>query len=107
MRAETFNTIRAYIRYDTRAAVPLVKPDPGLMLAGDKPGARRTDAHMVTAAWTLNNKDLVGQVSLFNLITYFVQLSRNFLGVWRPLVTGHYFDHRTGRISLLMNTMPR
>jgi hypothetical protein len=83
-----------------------VRHDPGLILADDTVESRETDGHMVTAAWTMDNKHLVGQVSLYNSLTYFVSLSRDFVGVWRPLVTGHHFDHRTGNITLLVNTRP-
>jgi hypothetical protein len=107
VRSETFNAIRGYIRYGTRAPYPLVKPDHRPILADDTIEARQTDGHMVTAAWTMDNKHLVGQVSLFNALTYFVSLSRDFVGVWRPLVTGHHFDHRSGDITLLVNTLPQ
>jgi hypothetical protein len=105
VRTETFNAIRSYIRERTQPSYPLVRVDPQSMLIDDTGGVRRSDAHMVAAAWTLDNKHLVGQVSLFNALTYFVALSWDFLGVWRPLVTGHHFDHRGRRITPLLNTM--
>ena len=107
VRLETFNPIRAFIRHGTRTAYPLVKVDHRPMLADDTVSSRQTDGHLVTAAWTVNNRDLVGQVSLFNTLTYFISLSRDFVGVWLPVVTGHHFDHRTGSITPLVNTRPR
>lgn len=106
VRLETFNTIRSYVRYGTTPPYPLVRPDTGPMLADDTMESRQTDGHMVTAAWTMDNKHIVGQVSLYNSFTYFVSLSRDFVGLWRPLVTGHHFDHRTGTLKLLVNTRP-
>jgi hypothetical protein len=107
VRLETFNAIRAFVRYGTSAPYPLVRADPRPMLADDTIESRQTDGHMVTAAWTMDNKHIVGQVSLFNSLTYFVSLARDFVGVWHPLVTGHHFDHRTGSITMLVNTRPR
>ena len=107
VRTETFNTIRAFIREGTQPSYPLVRVDPRSMLIDDTGEVRRSDAHMVATAWTLDNKHLIGQVSLFNALTYFVALSWDFTGVWRPLVSGHHFDHRKKRITPLLNTMPR
>ncbi len=84
VRSETFNAIRAFVRYGTATSYPLVKADPRPMLADDTVEVRQTDGHLVTAAWTVDNKHIVGQVSLYNTLTYFVSLSRDFLGVWRP-----------------------
>jgi hypothetical protein len=64
--------------------------------------------HLVTASWTTpGNHHIVGQVSLFNSITYSVSLARDYLGLWLPLVTGHHFSHQTGAISMLVSARVR
>jgi hypothetical protein len=101
VRGESFNRIRAYVRYGTLAPPPLVRASADLILADDTMENRQTNGHMVTAAWTTGNKYLVGQVSLFNSIKYSVSLARDFVGVWLPMAEGHHFDHQTGAITRL------
>lgn len=101
VRGASFNTIREYIRYGTAPPDPLVRASGEPILTDDTAQRRQTDGHLVTAAWTTGHRYLVGQVGLFNAITYSVSLARDFVGVWIPLVTGHHFDHRSKRITVL------
>jgi hypothetical protein len=103
VREEAFNPIRAFIRYGTQAAAqPLVRVVKEPILTTDTMDKRQTDGHIVVAAWSPDNQLVVGRVSLFNSLTYGVNLAENFSGAWGPLVTGHHFDHRTGRITPLV-----
>lgn len=106
VRGESFNLIRSYVRYGTPPPYLLVRAAGEPILADDTKDSRQTDGHMVTAAWTTGNEYLVGQVTLFNAITYSVSLVRNFSGIWIPLRIGHHFNHRTGAITPL-NAVPR
>jgi hypothetical protein len=108
VRGVSFNPLRAYVRHGTPAAYPLVRVIDGPILADETMELRRTDGHLVTASWTTpGNQHIVGQVSLFNSITYAVSLARDYTGVWLPLVTGHHFSHRTGAITVLVSARLR
>jgi HNH endonuclease len=103
VRSDGFNPLRAFVRNGTRAPYPLVGVCAKPVLAEDDGAAstRQTEGHLITASWTPDSHHIVGQVSLFNSVTYAVSLARDFAGVWRPLRTGHHFDYRTGRIKML------
>jgi hypothetical protein len=103
----TFNPIRAFIRHWTIAPYPLVAVRHKPILSNDTGETLLTDGHMVTASWTDNSRNIVGQVSPFNALTYAVSLARDFEGAaWRPLRTGHHFDYTTGKITTLVNEPP-
>ena len=99
----TFNPIRSFIRHGTLAPYPLVVLRRRPILTSDTEDTRQTNGHLVAAAWTPDNKHIVGEVSLFNSLTYVISVARDFEGVWRPLRTGHHFEHKTGKITLLVN----
>jgi hypothetical protein len=102
VRGRSFNPIREYIRYGTDAGYPLVNVLDRPILFEDTMASRQTVGHLVTATWTPDNQHIVGQVSLFNAITYGVILARDYAGVWLPVVSGHHFGHQTGTISRLV-----
>jgi hypothetical protein len=104
VRGRSFNPIREYIRYGTDVGYPLMRVVDRPILFEDTMESRQTDGHLVTAAWTPDNRHIFGQVSLFNAITYGVTLAKDYEGVWLPLVTGHHFGHQTGTISRLVST---
>src|SRR6266849_11031706 len=93
VRSDGFNALRTFVRYGTRASYPLVVVRAAPILADDTASTRQTDGHLVTAAWTRDSRHIVGQVSLFNSVTYAVSLAKDFAGVWRPLRTGHHFNY--------------
>lgn len=108
VRGGSFNPLRAYVRHGTLAPYPLVRVVDRPILADDTMESRQTDGHLVTASWTTpGNHHIVGQVSLFNSITYSVSLARDYVGLWLPLVTGHHFSHQTGAISMLVSARVR
>jgi hypothetical protein len=107
VRGVSFNPLRAYVRHGTLAAYPLVRVIDRPILADDSMTSRQTDGHLVTASWTPNNQHIVGQVSLFNAITYGVSRARDYEGLWLPLVTGHHFGHQTGVISIMVSARIR
>jgi len=102
VRSDGFNALRTFVRYRTRASYPLVVVRTAPILVDDSPSTRQTDGHLITAAWTRDSRHIVGQVSLFNPVTYAVSLAKDFSGVWQPLRTGHHFNYRTGRIDELV-----
>ncbi len=102
VRLESFNPIRAFVRHGTQVAYPLVRVVNEPILTTDSPDRRQTDGHLVMAMWSEDDEYLIGRVSLFNSLTYSVSLAATFQDVWRPMVTGHHFDHRSRRITMLV-----
>lgn len=99
-----FDVARAYIRKGELPAEPIVMADEKPILATDSRTVRLTDGHMVTINWTADKRHVVGQLSLFNRVTYHVGLSENFTGLWRPIRSGHHFDLDTRKISPMVAT---
>lgn len=99
-----FDATRAYIRHGTHPGYTVVDADDSPILAKDTRTHRQTDGHLVTVGWTDGGEHLVGQLSLFNRVTYRVSLARNFSGLWRPVRSGHHFDLTTRRIAPLTGT---
>src|SRR5579864_1436713 len=92
VRGPDFDITRRFIRYGGVPPYPLVVPSSKPILYDDRPSARRTDGHLLTLSWTAS-LDLVGQVSLFNHITYHVLLCRRYGGLlWRPVRRGIHYD---------------
>ncbi len=100
----TFDMTRSYIRYGGSPGYPIVLADDRPILADDRRTLRQTDGHLVTINWTADRRHVVGQLSLFNRVTYRVSLAQNFSGLWRQIRSGHHFDLGTRRISPLTVT---
>jgi hypothetical protein len=104
--AGDFDAIRAFIRHGHDAAYPLVVETLTPILRDDSPHRRQTAGHLLTINWTASQRDLVGQVSLFNAVTYHVSLSRGFRGLWRPVTAGLHFHLRSRTIQPLAAISP-
>lgn len=89
---EEFDEVRRYIRYGEQPSRSLVLPSAKKILFGDTHDYRITRGHILNVVWPEPRADVVGQVSLFNNITYTVQLSSRPPGVWWELMQGHHFD---------------
>ena len=75
-----FHPIRKYIRFGEKASYPFVIIIEKAIL-GDEPivGKRRL-GHLITLNWSENKLSIVSQVSIFNLMTYSVLLSKDYSG---------------------------
>src|ERR1041385_562230 len=90
-----FDPIRRFIRYGEEAPYDLVVERYGPILPDDSRSRRQTGGHLMTLNWGATGLDLVGQVSLFNSITYNVSLARHYCGpLWRPIRNGLHFNIR-------------
>lgn len=96
-----FNIIRSFIRHGVSQVYPLVIPTQERILADELPRWRGTKDHLITLNWKPFSKNIVGQVSLFNEITYRVEFARNFSGLWRDIQKGHRFDRSGRRVKRL------
>lgn len=88
-----FDPIRRFIRYSEEAPYELVVERYGPILRDDTRSRRQTGGHLMTLNWGATGFELVGQVSLFNSITYNVTLARRYSGLlWRPIRHGLHFN---------------
>lgn len=99
-----FDAARAYVRYGQHPGYSIVDAGDTPILAEDTPTCRQTDGHLVTVGWKDGGQNLVGQLSLFNRVTYCVNLARNFSGLWRPIRSGHHFNLAKKTIAPLIGT---
>jgi len=96
-----FDAIRRFIRYGEMPAYNLVRERFGPILRDDSATRRQTSGHLLTVNWAVSGIDLVGQVSLFNSVTYAVSLTRHYSGVWRPVRSGLHFNLRDRKVQPL------
>jgi hypothetical protein len=88
-----FDVIRRFIRQGGPTPHPVVVESFRPILHDDLRLARQTNGHLLTLDWAPSGVDLVGQVSLFNYVTYHVSLCCQFGGsLWRPIRNGLHFD---------------
>jgi hypothetical protein len=100
-----FNKIRNFIRYDEGDFNEIFRIEKKPILRKEMELKRRIlDGHVIVADW--NGDDLICSLSIFNRIvqlTYVIQLSKRYSGVWIPICSGHYFDVAQNRIRVLYN----
>jgi hypothetical protein len=97
-----FNPIRSYIRYGIAPGYRIISVSQDAILANDGPTQRQTAGHLVTVGWSSDQRDIVGQVSLFNYVAYDITLSRNYSGLWRSDIRrGHHFNIDTREVEAL------
>ena len=87
-----FNPTRSYIRYGVQPQYSMcqIRQEP---ILGDEPllGKRRS-GHLLTVDWAADKQSIVGQVSLFNWLTYSICLARDYSGKHQVIQKGHFFD---------------
>lgn len=98
-----FNDVRSFIRNGILPDYPIMQVSSRPILFDDLPTQRQTDGHLLTLAWPGSQDHIIGQVSLFNLFTYTVLLTRKCSNVWRDIRQGHHFDIAEGRVTRLFN----
>lgn len=91
-RQADFNTIRSYIRYGVQPSYQLIGILERPILADEAVVGPRRLGHLITINWSGDHKSLVSMVSLLNLNTYLVSLSRDFSGDVQSLPKGHFFN---------------
>jgi len=97
-----FDPIRRFVRYGETPDYELVRERLGPILRDDSTSRRQTSGHLLTVNWAASGVDLVGQVSLFNSVTYSVSLARQYSGtLWRPVRSGLHFNLRDRSIRPL------
>jgi hypothetical protein len=94
-----FDAIRDYVRLGVRPFPPPVIVTKIPILRGDDSFYRQTNGHVVVLDWDKVNQGIVCLLSLFNHLTYHVNLCWRYSGVWHPLGGGRHFDLGTLTIS--------
>jgi hypothetical protein len=102
-----FDTIRRFIRYGETPEYDLVRERLGPILQDDSATRRQNSDHLLTVDWAASGVDLVGQVSLFNSVTYTVSLARQYSGIWRPVRRGLHFNRRSRTVQPLQAVSSR
>jgi hypothetical protein len=95
-----FDTARRYIRYGTLPDYPMMSIDEVAILEDEPLEGLRALGHIINTAWTAVHSAL-GQVSLFNWLTYRISLSREFDGSTPEIRRGHIFDVTNRKIHEL------
>ena len=98
---EPFDPVRRYIRYGERPGYILVAVREKAILADEPVVGERRLGHLITSNWAQDGISIVGQVSLFNWVTYCVSLLRDYSGERGDVKRGHFFDVSNRRISEL------
>lgn len=95
---EPFNPIRRFIRFGEKATYPFVEILEKA-IRGDEPivGKKRV-GHLITIDRSKNNQSIVSQVSLFNLMTYSVLLSKDYYGYDFQYRKGSFFNLADNKI---------
>lgn len=102
-----FDVIRRFVRYGDTPGYDLVRERFGPILRDDSATRRQTSGHLLTVNWGASGVDLVGQVSLFNSVTYSVSLARHYSGaLWRPVRSGLHFNLRDRTVQPLLPVSP-
>lgn len=99
---DIFNPIRFYIRNGERENIPFVIiRDESILKDEPSEGFRRL-IHIVTLNWAQSGDSIISQVSLLNVLSYTVQLARNYPSPRPNLRRGHYFnlsDHKIYKLT--------
>jgi len=94
-----FDAARDYIRLSVPPSLPAVIVTKMPILLGDDAFYRQTNGHLIVLDWDRMNQGIVCLVSLFNYLTYHVNLCWGYSGLWHPLTGGRHFDLETLTIN--------
>jgi hypothetical protein len=105
VRREEFAPIRTFIRHGTQPPWnPVSIGDGNVQLADTR--TKITTGHVLVVAWPDPRNSPVGNVSLFNQLTYIVRFTDRVPGIWWELDSGHYFNIKTRRVTKMTGVNP-
>ncbi len=93
-----FDPIRFYIRKGEQGTDPFLMVRNQSILVDELSQESRRLTHIITLNWAQNGLSIVSQVSLFNLLSYTVQLAKSYSGQISSLRKGHFFNLNDRRI---------
>ena len=92
-----FDPIRSFIRKGEQGNDPFLMVRSKNILADEPSQESRRIIHVVTVNWAQNGISIISQISLFNFLSYTVQLANSYSGQQPNLRKGHFFnlnDHK-------------
>jgi hypothetical protein len=89
---QAFDKARRYIRWQHAPGYQLIRLDQTAVLEDEPIEGERRLGHLITMNWASDGISVLGQVSLFNWVTYSVCLARDFSGPPPSLTRGHFFN---------------
>jgi hypothetical protein len=103
--SENFDPVRNFIRYGNGKSddflivnqPPILHEDQFL----EKFGAKVTRGHLIVLSWAKNA--LISKLSLFNELTYKINLCSGYKGIWMPIKFGHHFDLDKKEVTKLLS----
>ncbi len=98
---EAFDPIRKFVRYGECTEYRLVEARQEAILEDEPIEGQRVLAHLITTNVSGDGNSIVGQVALFNHMTYRVILSTNYIGQDLDIRRGHVYDCGAREISEL------
>lgn len=87
-----FNDLRAYVRYGVTGSPAFVHPTTDPILTDDVDADRRVNGHLLTVGWSKGQGGILGQLSLFNQLTYRVILTTAYSGEKFSIESGHLYS---------------
>lgn len=104
-----FDPVRRFIRYGLGAWRDFVELSAVPILIHDTESVRHTQGHLLTVGFTGGPHGriagrLIGQVSLYNTMTYRVRLCDRLSGLWEEVASGHHYNLETRRVERLGTT---
>ena len=75
-----FHPIRKFIRFGEKASYPFVEIIEKAILGDEPEEGKRRLGHIITLEWSKNKLSIISLVSLFNMMTYSVLLSKDYRG---------------------------
>jgi hypothetical protein len=99
-----FDDVRAFVRSGTLPDYPIMQVSYTPILFDDLPMQRQTNGHLLTVEWPASQDHILGQVTLFNVLTYAVLLTRKCSSLWRDIRQGYHFDIGEGVVKPLLAT---
>jgi hypothetical protein len=107
--SEKFNDIRNFIRWNKKPGYSFFEMDDRTILADEPQEGKSRLGHIITVNWASDNRSVIAQVALFNLIRYRVSLAKDFTILHRPfkIASGHFFNLTTRDILPLTSVDTR
>ena len=88
----SFDLIRNYIMRGEKSDIPLRGMQKGPFFSDEKCSNKKRLGHIIAINWESNERSLIAQISLFNLMIYFIRLAKDASGKYKHIKKGHFFN---------------
>lgn len=101
---DSLDKVRRFIRYNEGNWDDIVRYKPKPILIGDTEQLRQTESHVITVTWNPDHRGgIIGQLSLFNHLTYEVLLCARPDGLWVDITSGHAYHLHNKTVERLIS----